>query len=220
MTPQKICSKCNKPFISCPSPIKLHKSISSSSAGRPCALTKSCTSINTLKSFDQNTLRTTCSGTSSMHKQPSRCASKTQSKTCINCGGRIEDDVMPTHSTRPQSRSCKSSMSNQRASGKCSRPSSHSSYHNQEIARPRSKCSQLSHKQSVKSIAPCQSYDHCSTCNRIIFAACQSCTSLDVCTKCKNSVDNFSQNAQYATSRDLKGNLLYFLTAKIFFNFY
>jgi len=136
--------------------------------------------------------------------------SKHKSKTCINCGSKYENFKKSVRSvTDPLKCSLCKKLKPQGLSADEKR-SQLSSYcncnHNLEIPNmSRSKCSQLSKNSSHRSIAPCQSFDQCSTCNQVIFATQPSCASFDFCKRCKKVTKNSSPNSCHSQQRDLKG---------------
>lgn len=136
--------------------------------------------------------------------------SKHKSKTCINCGSKYGNFKKSVRSVAdPLKCSLCKKLKPQVLSTdekRCQLSSFCNCNHNLEIPNvSRSKCSHLSKNSSHQSIAPCQSFDQCSTCNQVIFATQPSCASFDFCKRCKKLTKNSSPNSCHSQQRDLKG---------------
>jgi hypothetical protein len=132
-----------------------------------------------------------------------------KSKTCINCGSKFGNYKKSACSVaeslkcssckklKPQKLSANENRSQLASYCNCS--------HNLDIPKvSRSKCSQLSKNYSHQSIAPCQSFEQCSTCHQVIFATQPSCASFDFCKRC-NKFGKGSPSTCHSQRRDLKG---------------
>ena len=227
---KKRCKECKKRFLQNLSQPMGFKSSMTSNRCETILYQKPCTPNISKKSFDSVQIRKTVSQSKcfDQYRCPSHQSAKSQLKTCINCGHyyKSKDLSMSVHSApskcmfhKPQSKSCKSSMTNYLASDKYSQPTNRnnacdycSNRNSQEFpATSRSKYLQLNQQQSfqsTKSLVPCQSYNQCDMCEKIIFAPEVSCTSFDYCNKCKRSALDCSESFKQSPSRDLKGRII------------